>query len=278
MKTGLFRCRCVCFAFFSMVAAAWGQTPSISGVVNAASSAAGGIAPGEGISIYGANLSTLTNVCTGGGTAPTTCSNTQVLVNGNAIPLQFVSPAQVNALVPFGLTGSTAAIQVSTPGGQSSPMVLNVVPASPGIVTQNGSLGFFQFNGALITATNTASPGETLVGYAYGLGITNPAVADGTPAPSSPPLANAAATVNVTVGGAPAAVIFGGLAPGNIGLYQINFTVPAGLLGNQPVVFTVDGIASPSVTLPLAAGSPTSVFVTSSSNLGTWPLGEVQVG
>jgi hypothetical protein len=153
---------------------------------------------------------------------------------------------------------------------------LNLIPASPAILTI-GSNSFFNAGSQPITVSSPGTPGEVVVTYAYGLGITNPPVADGAPSPATPPLANTAAAVNITVGGVPAIVSFGGLAPANYSLYQVNFTIPAGLLGNQPVVITVDGIAGNSVTIPLA-GSPSGVTVTSQSNLGTWPLGEVQVG
>ena len=50
----------------------------------------------------------------------------------------------------------------------------------------------------------------------------------------------------LTVGGKTAAVSYAGLAPGNAGLYQINFTVPSGLSpGNQPIVLTIDGVKTP---------------------------------
>jgi adhesin/invasin len=63
-------------------------------------------------------------------------------------------------------------------------------------------------------------------------------------------LAAGAATLtgkySLTVGGKTAAVSYAGLAPTYAGLYQINFTVPAGLTpGNQPIVLTIDGVSTP---------------------------------
>jgi uncharacterized protein (TIGR03437 family) len=77
---------------------------------------------------------------------------------------------------------------------------------------------------------------------------------------SSPPADGAAgngqettATPTVTIGGTKAIVSFSGLAPGFVGLYQINAEVPAGLKsGNQAVVITLAGASSNSVLLPVA--------------------------
>jgi minor extracellular serine protease Vpr len=55
-----------------------------------------------------------------------------------------------------------------------------------------------------------------------------------------------------TIGGANAAVSFSGLAPGFVGLYQVNAVVPAGLAsGNQSVVISVGGSSSNSALLPI---------------------------
>jgi len=61
--------------------------------------------------------------------------------------------------------------------------------------------------------------------YLTGMGRTNPAVEAGAAAPSQPP-ALTLLTPDVTLGGVPLAVEFAGLAPGQVGLYQINAVVP----------------------------------------------------
>jgi uncharacterized protein (TIGR03437 family) len=261
-----------------VVAASWGQAPGVSGVTNALSFVAGGIAPGEELSVFGANLAASTNAnCYTGGVFPTTCSGTSVQINSIAVPIIFVSAGQLNLYAPLELYGGSVTLQVSTGGGTSSPFSLTVVPAAPGIATSSGLGAFLTAGSQVISTSSPASPGQVVEGFATGLGITNPQATDGAPTPASP-LYRIAATVGVTVGGVPAQVAFAGLVPGEVGSYQVNFTVPAGLLGNQLVVFTADGVASPAVTLPLAAGSPSSVSVTTASSLGTFPLGEIQLG
>jgi uncharacterized protein (TIGR03437 family) len=80
--------------------------------------------------------------------------------------------------------------------------------------------------------------------YMTGKGPTTPSVADGQPAPASPP-SSLNGTVRATVGGLPANVAFAGLAPGFAGLIQVNVQIPAGLSpGDQPTFVTVGGVPS----------------------------------
>jgi uncharacterized protein (TIGR03437 family) len=54
------------------------------------------------------------------------------------------------------------------------------------------------------------------------------------------------------MGGTAAPVSFSGLAPGFVGLYQVNAQVPAGLsAGNQAVLIKMGGASSNSVLLPI---------------------------
>jgi adhesin/invasin len=98
--------------------------------------------------------------------------------------------------------------------------------------------------GLIPNATTTpAHAGEVLTGYGTGWGATTPAAVVGS-------LAAGAATLlgdySLTIGGVKAEVSYAGLAPNFAGLYQINFTVPAGLSpGNQPIVLTVNGVSTP---------------------------------
>jgi uncharacterized protein (TIGR03437 family) len=105
-------------------------------------------------------------------------------------------------------------------------------------------------NGSAVSADSPAQAGEVLVMYVVGLGSTSPAVPDGAPAPASPLsmaqghpsvhydfAANAAPSTDV--GGASTGDIsplFAGLAPGFVGLYQVNVQVPAVPPGTLPCV------------------------------------------
>ncbi|HUB79804.1 MAG TPA: putative Ig domain-containing protein [Bryobacteraceae bacterium] len=88
----------------------------------------------------------------------------------------------------------------------------------------------------------------------------------------------AAGVIGVTVGGVPVpASLISTATLQAIDIFNVSFEVPLGLVGNQPVVFTVDGIAGPAATIQLT-GSPSGLSVVSPSNLGTYSLGEVQLG
>jgi uncharacterized protein (TIGR03437 family) len=230
---------------------ATGPVPSLvnNPAVNAASFVSGlAIAPGSIISIFGTNLST--------GTAsdlsaplPYQLSGTSVLFNGNPMPLFFVSQGQINAQVPFNAPVGSAQIQVQSGASVSSVASVPVATYSPGIfiVNYNNNTGaiIHTNNYAVVTASSPATRGETLAMYVTGLGPVNMAIASGAAAPSAAPFAMTLANPTVTIGGANANVSFSGLAPGFVGLYQLNVTVPQSVSsGNQNVQISVGGITS----------------------------------
>jgi uncharacterized protein (TIGR03437 family) len=203
------------------------------GVVNAASSApfTAGIAPGDFISLYGANLAP------GIATAytvpfPTTAGldGVQVTVNGLPAPVQFVSPGQISAIVPYAVGSSIARIQVNNNGVLSNVVTEFVNLTAPGVFTvPPGGLGYgavLHGDYSLVTKQNPAQVGETVAVYLTGLGTTNPVIPDGSAGPASSQTNN---TIQVYIGGLQATVSYSGLAPDLAGLYQINFTVPTGV-------------------------------------------------
>ena len=73
-----------------------------------------------------------------------------------------------------------------------------------------------------------ATAGETLEMFGTGLGVTDPPIPAGMPAPANP-LSMAIVTPVVSINSVDAKVLFAGLAPGFAGVYQVNFVVPAGV-------------------------------------------------
>jgi uncharacterized protein (TIGR03437 family) len=89
--------------------------------------------------------------------------------------------------------------------------------------------------------------------YCTGLGPLRIPVISGDRAPAVPPLAETIFVPAVSMAGLPANVTYSGLAPGFVGLYQINAQVPAGLpMGNQPVRITILEVASNTATIVVA--------------------------
>ena len=104
--------------------------PQISRVVSAADGISPA-APGGLISLYGSQLSP-TNLATSQIPVPTALANSCVTVNGQPIPLVFVSPDQINAQMPVEAVGDVT-VQVHTPGGESHNYNMVVVPNAPAV-------------------------------------------------------------------------------------------------------------------------------------------------
>jgi uncharacterized protein (TIGR03437 family) len=206
--------------------------PQIAAIVSAANSKSPA-APGGLITVYGSNLSP-TNQATSQIPVPTALANSCITVNGQPIPLIFVSPSQVNAQMPFQAVGAETVV-VHTPGGTSGNFNLVVQPNSPAVFL-SGVAGpetdlptiIRSANNLLATDSNPIHPGDQLVIYLTGLGQTNPAGTTGYPAPGSP-LSNALTATAVTLGGMNLPVTYAGLAPGEVGVNQINVNVPGGV-------------------------------------------------
>jgi len=160
---------------------------------------------------------------------------------------------QINFQVPWEIAvGGNVMIAVSNNGPAGASLSVPVVAAQPGIF--NYSVGGNTFgailhaNFALANTANPAMPGETVLIYCTGLGAVESPPEDGAAGNGQ----NTMAAPAVTIGGTKAIVRFSGLAPGFVGLYQINAEVPPGLkAGNQPVVIEVGKASSNSVLLPV---------------------------
>ncbi|MBZ5590888.1 MAG: hypothetical protein LAP39_01530 [Acidobacteriia bacterium] len=202
------------------------------GVVNAASSAPAGepIAPGEFVALYGSNLAASSQVAAP--PYPPSLGGVTVTINGATAPIYSVSAGQINALVPYATTGTTATIVVSNKESPSNAVQVAVAPTAPGVYSLDRS-GFgpgaiLHADFSLVDSSKPAKAGETVLVYLTGLGAVSPPVADGTAAGASQ-FSFAVAPVTVYIGGLPATVSYAGLAPLFPGLYQLNVVVPANL-------------------------------------------------
>lgn len=225
------------------------------GVVNAASYTAA-LSPGSIVSIFGTGLAAGT-ANAGSLPLPTTLASTQVLFDGQPAPLFFVSPGQINALVPFELAGAASTqLRISVLGVISAPITLALSAASPGILTWTqdgrGAAVAQHSDYSSVTTSNPAHPGEVIFLYGLGFGATQPAVTSGLPAPANPP-ASTVVLATVRVGSNAAEVLFSGLTPGSVGLYQVNLKVPPGTAAGDavPLTLSIGSAASNAVTLPV---------------------------
>jgi len=217
-----------------------------------------GISAGALITIFGVNLSNNVHGVAAFNSVPlpSTLAGASVTIGGTAIPLFYVINAsgteQISAQAPFEIAGQqSVSVVVNNGRAQSAPVQVTVAPAQPGIFLVNATDGAFLhgLDESLVTAAKPAAGNEVIVLYCTGLGAVSPAATTGALA-SGTTLNYTTLAPTVTVAGASAPVAFSGLAPGLVGLYQINFTVPASTpSGNAAVVVTANGVASNSANL-----------------------------
>ena len=182
---------------------------------------------------------------------PTQLGSTSVVLSGTQLPLLYVSNTQLNVAIPFDVPiNSSQQLVVLRGNAVSVPVPLAVFASAPSILTVSGygsgqGLIYDAVTGTQANASSPTTAGSFLVMYTLGLGPVTPALSieNGTP---TAPLSYAVGPVTATIGGVPATVLFAGLTPGYVGLYQVNVSVPSGITpGNQvPVTISVAGKSS----------------------------------
>lgn len=160
---------------------------------------------------------------------------------------------QINFQIPWeAIAPSTGEIEVHNNGLTGSLLNYTIRATSPGLFTVDGTAGAFVHgaDNSLVTASSPADRGEVVVLYATGLGAVNPPSTSGQPAASVEPLSRTIDTPIVTIGGISAKVLFSGLAPNYVGLYQLNVVVPSNSpIGNIQVVVQAGGFFSKAATM-----------------------------
>lgn len=209
------------------------------------------LVPGGIVSLFGSNLA----AASGSATAiplERQIGQTSVRIGGIEAPLYFVSPGQINAQVPFeSRPGDTVGIVVNVGGRITTPQNYQIAPAQPGIFVDSLGAAILDDQFRRITATNPARVGRVIQIFAGGLGDTVP------PADSGEALnvgSDTTVPVSVSIGGIDTAVQYNGLAPGFVGLYQVNVTVPGGVQTGPsvPIILRQNGVpANPAQTLTI---------------------------
>lgn len=231
-------------------------------------------APGAMVSIFGSNLAS-SSESPSGLPLPTSLGGTMVeLIDGDAItslPLFFASAGQINAQLPYNLKDSTVQLRVRTSAGVSATDSLTVSERAPRlfrVIEDGAGRAIVQDKaGSLITKSNPLISGGKYSVYLNSLGITSPAATAGIAAASGADLQKIMEPVSVTINGKAASVNFAGLAPGLVGLYQINFEAPFDhVTGDVPIEIAVGAAVSKSETAAARVVSPNDVTVPVSPN------------
>src|ERR1019366_9067608 len=215
------------------------------GVTNSATAKAGGVSPGEIITIWagpGVSVGPATPVglqLDASGRVATNLGGTAVTFDGTPAPFTYVSSGQINAVVPYEVAGQASTqLQVTFQGKPTNTVVLPVVASAPGvfaITNQDGSVN---------TPSNPAPPGGVLVLYGTGEGQTIPAGVDGNV--NNTVFPKPVQLVSVTLGGQGAQILYAGAGPGFVaGVLQVDLQIPPGVSGTVPLQLIVGTGSTP---------------------------------
>ena len=229
------------------------------GVVQAATQTAGPLAPNAIATIYGTNLSWTTQAVTSanlnGGALPISLGGVTVYMNGLAANLVYVSPTQINFLVPYEIAAPSATVVVARqgvagpfgPDGKPSAVVPFAVTA-PGFFEWNGNFAVAEHaDGSLISPDSMAQPGEIIVLYGTGLGRVVPDSSSGTVPECAAPILYLS-QLQILVDGSPLppqSILYAGVTPGFAGLYQVNVRLPQDMTANPQIQVAIGNQISP---------------------------------
>ena len=211
------------------------------------------------MTINGTNLSSKADTWNNSivnGALPITLDGVSVMVGGQPAYIEYVSPTQINAVVPNVPAGQVP-VTVTTANGTSQAVTAELEAEQPAFfqwgsyaVATRQDFSLAVKNGTFPgTTTVPAEPGDLIILWGTGFGPTSPSTPAGMETPSTTTY-NTASEVSVTVGNQPATVYGAALAPGYAGLYQVAIQIPASLAdGDYPVVATISGQQSPSTTM-----------------------------
>lgn len=241
------------------------SVPSVTtgGLVSSATYVAGPLAPNSWVTIYGTNLGVTSRASAEGdylnGSIPFSLDGVSVLLTQFGAPrlayVGYVSPTQVNFLLPSDLTVTTTTLQVRNPAGISTAVPITLQANAAQLFTADGRsvLGVHANGGSLGKAgllpsvsTTPAAPGETIAVYATGLGATSPALIPGQVPTESSGLVT---LPRITIGGDTATVVSAGSVPGTPGLYQISVQVPSNAANGDLSLILLVGTASSAPTI-----------------------------
>lgn len=222
-------------------------------IANTAAAIANYYAPNTFVTVYGVNLAFTTVALNQGdiaaGTLPTALPGTgvRVLINSILADIYYVSPGQINLLIPNYLTAGPAVLQIEADGlaGPAIPITLGAVAPAMYEIDAN-TISATHLNGQTITANAPAQPGEVIVLYATGLGPTLPEQL-----PNQIPTGAATLATpgfGVWLNGTavdPSLILYAGVTPGYAGLYQVNVMLPADVAPNPELQIGWSGQLSP---------------------------------
>ena len=239
----------------TLVVAGTQPAPAITAVTNGATFQPG-FASGTWVSIFGTNLSASTGIWGASdfvnGMLPTSLDGVSVTIDGIPAYVEYIGSTQINVLAPDDTATGAVQVQVKVAGQLSNSFTAQKQPYSPAFFTfdsgnvsalHNSTYGLVGASALIPGVTTPAQPGEVVLLYGTGFGPTDPATQANQLAPAGTANPLPANSVQITIGGVAANVIFAGQIAG-AGLYQFDVTVPNLPSGAAPVVATIGGMST----------------------------------
>jgi uncharacterized protein (TIGR03437 family) len=204
----------------------------------------GPFAPGSVVSLFGASLAWTTEAVTAenlaAGSLPNQLAAVRVYVDIEPVPLLYVSPTQINFLVPSDQIPGDVTVTVVRQGVHGPTVTISLIDAAPALFVMDGGFAIAQdwnTGYTLMTSDVPAHAGDIAILYATGLGHTSPPWPSGAVAKSAAYITSLA-SFQLLLNGAPIdphLILYAGVTPGYSGLYQINFTIPADAGANPEI-------------------------------------------
>jgi len=227
-------------------------TPVITAIVNAANLQAGAVSPGEIITVFGnfPGVPATGLALDSSGKVATSLARVRLLFDGFPAPLTFASSTQINAVIPYEISGSgSTRVQAQLGAVSSQLLTQSATAAAPAIFTAKSS-GFgpaaaLNQDNSLNNISSPAARLSVISIYATGEGRTSPPSVTG--GVTATDLKNPVLPVTATIGGQTARVFYAGSAPGLVaGAMQVNIEVPANVTPGSAVEVIVKAGAAAS--------------------------------
>jgi uncharacterized protein (TIGR03437 family) len=245
----------VAYGTLAFPASPVGGQPTITSVVNGAS-VLPGVSPNSWVTIFGSDLASTTGNWSSSivnGALPTSLDGVQVTIGGSPAYISYISPGQINAIAPQTSSGPVTVIVTNSAGTSAAFTVPSseygpaffVWPGNQAVATHLDNTFAAKAGTFPGVTTVPAKPGETIVLWGTGFGPSTPAAPVGSVVPATPTY-NLSTLPTVTLNGSPVTVTGAALAPGAVGLYQVDIQVPSSIAnGDFPVQATIGGMTSP---------------------------------
>ena len=235
----------------------WSAPACLSPQVLNAATFVSGVSPGEFVSLTGFGIGPQSGVAYQPGPqgeTPLSLGGVQVSFSGIPAPLIYAQSRQVNAQVPFEVSGTTASVTLTYNDSTFGPFVVGIAAfgpqgifrLQPGVSTQAAALNQ---DGSVNGPSHPAARGSVVSLFGTGYGPLNPPCATGALNPPGPvPLYYTSAADNGAAG-APVVLYAGGAPTLLCGIVQINMQVPL----NAP--------SGPFLVAPHDPGRGSTIFV-----------------